>query len=882
MEFEDWLALREAPSAPSGAERESSASSASSLELRRRPRQFQPVLDGLPAAPRGRWREVAPQRIASARDDARAAVVEAELALLRPRLRAFEHRVLQSGKVGGKLAVRRSRDEGDLLEELMCRPLPALLHTLPAPFAKHRGHLARGCGLRAEVAELARRLSAGAPGSLGFTSSLLNDTAIVAGEVMVDLPPPTPSSSSTSPQHSYAPPRPSTTFGFRPDMTALKVPVPMAPPAAEARARAAAVESAFAGEAEELKAALRLLREEFDEGSCMLQEKHIAHAAEQKHSEALASALEELRSELRDARRASKAAAEEAAAEVASEAQRHRALELERLRRQLKELEHELADARELRSDHSEQHDLALHHARVEADDAREQLDLMRSVDRRLRVELGQVQQEVVALEGASRRLGSELEDAKHDKYELSRLCYETQAHGGQLELGLEAASAAARQAQARVETTQRELRQAWAQADDARELAEANHRWRGEVARCQADLSDARGQCQQESLWASQLLQQRDRAIADFRTEQVLVDQLRNELRGTGERVTDHHERYCEVLVALERERLDAARVRDELQAVSRERALLVQQLKDWQSCAVQAPPQRQRRTWNDDHRWSPEEQSRAAWSNGHVPVQQLQRQQQPQSSHQAFSSFQRHLEGQPPHSTATIEGGAVPSRGPPFSASVPVLRSHGNNMDVPADFGVSRGGSNGGSRSSSVSAEGAARHVGPSSVPSHEVAACAPPFAQVVRHPHGKGGDAHGGGADGPRLGHEDRCAMNKGPPHDHQDGTKPPSPGALVHSKRFLEGEQIGRVLGQGASAQPEAQLHLERHAIGIEKQLTLLNGERSLLESALLKFPANSGGRTLAERRQKREAEQRLVEIDKIVRDLRQALKQLESA
>ncbi len=36
---------------------------------------------------------------------------------------------------------------------------------------------------------------------------------------------------------------------------------------------------------------------------------------------------------------------------------------------------------------------------------------------------------------------------------------------------------------------------------------------------------------------------------------EQVLVDQLRNELRGTGERVTDHHERYCEVLVALEPE---------------------------------------------------------------------------------------------------------------------------------------------------------------------------------------------------------------------------------------------------------------------------------------------------------------------------------------
>jgi len=86
-------------------------------------------------------------------------------------------------------------------------------------------------------------------------------------------------------------------------------------------------------------------------------------------------------------------------------------------------------------------------------------------------------------------------------------------------------------------------------------------------------------------------------------------------------------------------------------------------------------------------------------------------------------------------------------------------------------------------------------------------------------------------------------------------------------------------VSRIMRQGHYPQ-EQEARRERQVSALEKQLTLLSGERRLLESALMKFPSNTAGRTLAERRQKREAEQRLEEVDRTITELRQALRKVQ--
>merc|ERR1719162_1243983 len=71
------------------------------------------------------------------------------------------------------------------------------------------------------------------------------------------------------------------------------------------------------------------------------------------------------------------------------------------------------------------------------------------------------------------------------------------------------------------------------------------------------------------------------------------------------------------------------------------------------------------------------------------------------------------------------------------------------------------------------------------------------------------------------------------------------------------------QAGRVPRDSApSAVPappgrETDAERDRKAGALEKQLMLLNSERQGLNSVLMKFPTNTAGKTLAERRQKRE-------------------------
>jgi hypothetical protein len=88
-----------------------------------------------------------------------------------------------------------------------------------------------------------------------------------------------------------------------------------------------------------------------------------------------------------------------------------------------------------------------------------------------------------------------------------------------------------------------------------------------------------------------------------------------------------------------------------------------------------------------------------------------------------------------------------------------------------------------------------------------------------------------------------------------------------------------DSAARVMQQGNVAR-EQEMQREKKVTAIEKQLMLLNAERQLLQGTIMKFPSNTAGRTIADRRQKREAEGRLDEVDKILSELRQTLRHVD--
>jgi len=88
-----------------------------------------------------------------------------------------------------------------------------------------------------------------------------------------------------------------------------------------------------------------------------------------------------------------------------------------------------------------------------------------------------------------------------------------------------------------------------------------------------------------------------------------------------------------------------------------------------------------------------------------------------------------------------------------------------------------------------------------------------------------------------------------------------------------------EKPARVVRHGPLHQEDIE-RKEREIASLDKQLTVLNSEREFLKGTLLKFPPNSGGKTVAERRQKREAEQRLEDVRKTITELKQTLKAAE--
>jgi len=88
-----------------------------------------------------------------------------------------------------------------------------------------------------------------------------------------------------------------------------------------------------------------------------------------------------------------------------------------------------------------------------------------------------------------------------------------------------------------------------------------------------------------------------------------------------------------------------------------------------------------------------------------------------------------------------------------------------------------------------------------------------------------------------------------------------------------------DSAARVLQQGTTAR-EQEMQREKKVSALEKQLMLLNKEKQMLQSTVMKFPSNTAGRTIADRRQKREAEDRLEEVERTLSELRVSLRQVD--
>eukprot|EP00747_Dinoflagellata_sp_TGD_P212781 gnl/TRDRNA2_/TRDRNA2_85832_c1_seq1.p1 gnl/TRDRNA2_/TRDRNA2_85832_c1~~gnl/TRDRNA2_/TRDRNA2_85832_c1_seq1.p1 ORF type:complete len:137 (+),score=28.66 gnl/TRDRNA2_/TRDRNA2_85832_c1_seq1:3-413(+) len=109
---------------------------------------------------------------------------------------------------------------------------------------------------------------------------------------------------------------------------------------------------------------------------------------------------------------------------------------------------------------------------------------------------------------------------------------------------------------------------------------------------------------------------------------------------------------------------------------------------------------------------------------------------------------------------------------------------------------------------------------------------------------------------------------------PPGGRAAGRQVPRPSSTV--------ADLMRPNGTSRTAQQANGQTREQQASSLEKQLMLLNSERQLLESTLMRFPSNTAGRTLAERREKKDAEERLEQVTSTLSRLKRELRSLEAA
>lgn len=468
------------------------------------------------------------------------------------------------------------------------------------------------------------------------------------------------------------------------------------------------------------------------------------------------------------------------------------------------------------------------------SDDLGERLRYAQASHHNLQRGFDSAEQEISNLSLARQQLRSELESSEMSRNSLERRLQSVQEQLFEFQTKCDASTSGLRQAQYQGEAMHRELLQARVHAEEADHLADARQQLKAELVQCHSELAEARKAHQQDSIWVTRLQQENDQLAADCKAAQVLTQSLQHELRGTGERASTQHAENCELRVALETQRMEAERLREAVNQGRRENSMLWQQL-----------------------------QFRPASSPTHVP---------------GSSAFPM---------PAPSGGGWT---GPAF-ASLPGSGGPGHTM--PPMNGHSAPPMNGSDDTrSSASGDASCTAVSPNELDRQERSNVSPagnssPFGResapgpTSTLPRGSIPAAGMRTVPGKNLGSESQ--------HDSLTGSRRariPSPAPQDHAGGLLGGgssskpfDTAGRVMQQGHFPR-EQEEQREKQVSSIEKQVTALSSERQVLEATLLKFPSNTSGRTLADRKQKREAEERIEEVDKNLSQLRMQLRQMD--
>lgn len=390
-------------------------------------------------------------------------------------------------------------------------------------------------------------------------------------------------------------------------------------------------------------------------------------------------------------------------------------------------------------------------------------------------------------------------------------------------------------------------------------------------LLQCQSELAEVRAALQHDRFHSAQMRQENARLTADLKASGALTESLRAELIGTGERATDQHAKCCELWVALEKERLETQQLRELLEAAKRESAALTKQLQNQprteqklpvQSAAYQPPS-------------SPQQRCRTMQSLAHQPPSSPQQHcrplqkvaLEPPSSPQQRCRALQSVALEPPSSPQQrCRPSQTVAHEPPASPRQQQCRSlHSVALELPPSSQQRRRSLQSAAHELPASPEqrnrplqGAAHD--PSQSPPQRCRPCAGARATLPMRAHTE---------------RQHRSSL----PLDHfsgapQEAPKMPTSVSTAREQR----DSVGSILRHGFFSQEEEKRR-ENQTTALEKQLMVLNGERAFLKGTLLKYPSNFAGKTLAERRTKRDAEQRLEDVERTISDLKNSLRKL---
>lgn len=521
----------------------------------------------------------------------------------------------------------------------------------------------------------------------------------------------------------------------------------------------------------------------------------------------------------------------------------------------------------------------------LHSNDCQDRLQCVTLNNQSLHGELGEARQELAALTLTKQQLQSQLEIETTSRGEAERHLQALQTQCVDLQARYQASTSGLRHAQSQGETMDRELRQARFHIEETNDLATCKKQVEVDFQNCQEELLGLRKAHQQERSRAAHLQQANEQLQNDFEAAETLTESIRNELRGTSERANTHHAECCDLRVALEAQRLEAQRFRDALAASQRESNALSQRLSN--ACAT-APSELQADAGLSN--FYPVNGNLGSFRQNVGNANFSPRQLQPGGMNGVPASSEalpRHLNFNPSMETSSARLASVPMASNREGEAVNTLSSSGSRMaSVPYPSNREREGFN--AQASSVqslpshqanSALVGHRHTVSNGVlgsPQLQQRSSAKSSSNDPRREPSWGQDALQARQEAPRT-HDPLVGSNRGNSSGQTVQSDEPSRGATALPSANAT-SAVGDVMRQGFRSKEQG-AQRDRQVSAFEKQMMVLNGERQILQSTLLKFPANCAGRTIVERRQKREAEERMEVVDKTLSDLRQRLRQL---